>query len=323
MSVSFDKTKGVWRFYFDRAVAGGQRKRISKVLPRGWTADQRARFDQAETARLYALASGVERESRLIDDAVLIYLKERAPDLKNERSLTDELARCFHAYTGRDITELAAVCREYAADSAGKLAPGTIRNRIAYLRAACRYAWKHHGYCEHDPASRLVVPPVSNSRKVYLSRQQMLKICRLIRNPQARAAARIAFYSGMRQDEIRRAVLMDGLFVLTDTKNGDPRSIPVHDKLRGIVRSKLWPITITGWAISHNFTKATRKAGMPWATFHTLRHSTASEMINSGVSLNTVGEVLGHRSAASTRRYAHLQTASLGAALRLVGKKVA
>ena len=62
---------------------------------------------------------------------------------------------------------------------------------------------------------------------------------------------------------------------------------------------------------------------MPWATFHTLRHSTASEMINAGIALNTVGEVLGHRSAASTRRYAHLQTAALKGALATVGRKVA
>ena len=92
----------------------------------------------------------------------------------------------------------------------------------------------------------------------------------------------------------------------------------MHYKLAGITR-KVWPITITGWAISHNFTKATRKAGMPWATFHTLRHSTASEMINAGIALNTVGEVLGHRSAASTRRYAHLQTAALRGRWPLLG----
>ena len=55
----------------------------------------------------------------------------------------------------------------------------------------------------------------------------------------------------------------------------------------------------------------------------TLRHSTASEMINAGIALNTVGEVLGHRSAASTRRYAHLQTAALKGALATVGRKVA
>lgn len=54
-----------------------------------------------------------------------------------------------------------------------------------------------------------------------------------------------------------------------------------------------------------------------------LRHSTASEMINAGIALNTVGEVLGHRSAASTRRYAHLQTAALKGALATVGRKAA
>jgi integrase len=75
------------------------------------------------------------------------------------------------------------------------------------------------------------------------------------------------------------------------------------------------------WVIA--IEKAKRKAGMPWATFHTLRHSTASEMINAGIALNTVGEVLGHRSAASTRRYAHLQTAALRGALATVGRKVA
>ena len=54
-----------------------------------------------------------------------------------------------------------------------------------------------------------------------------------------------------------------------------------------------------------------------------LRHSTAIEMINAGIALNTVGEVLGHRSAASTRRYAHLQTAALKGALATVGRKAA
>ena len=59
------------------------------------------------------------------------------------------------------------------------------------------------------------------------------------------------------------------------------------------------------------------------AELERLRHSTASEMINAGIALNTVGEVLGHRSAASTRRYAHLQTAALKGALATVGRKAA
>jgi hypothetical protein len=45
-------------------------------------------------------------------------------------------------------------------------------------------------------------------------------------------------------------------------------------------------------------------------------------MINAGVDLFTVGWVLGHKSAVSTKRYSHLATATLSNAINLVGKKV-
>ena len=42
-------------------------------------------------------------------------------------------------------------------------------------------------------------------------------------------------------------------------------------------------------------------------------------MINKGVDLHTVGKVLGHKSAQSTRRYAHLSIETLDAAIRKIG----
>ncbi len=46
-------------------------------------------------------------------------------------------------------------------------------------------------------------------------------------------------------------------------------------------------------------------------------------MINQGVDLYTVGAVLGHRSATSTKRYSHLATEKLAEAVFRIGKKVA
>ena len=63
------------------------------------------------------------------------------------------------------------------------------------------------------------------------------------------------------------------------------------------------------------------RAGYGHARLHDLRHSTASEMINAGVDLYTVGGVLGHKSAVSTKRYSHLATKTLKSAVALVGKK--
>lgn len=44
-------------------------------------------------------------------------------------------------------------------------------------------------------------------------------------------------------------------------------------------------------------------------------------MINAGVDLYTVGGVLGHKSAVSTKRYSHLATKTLKSAVALVGKE--
>lgn len=44
---------------------------------------------------------------------------------------------------------------------------------------------------------------------------------------------------------------------------------------------------------------------------HSLRHACASKLINSGLSLKTVSDVLGHRSLDSTRVYTKIDLASL------------
>ena len=50
------------------------------------------------------------------------------------------------------------------------------------------------------------------------------------------------------------------------------------------------------------------EAGLKGLRIHDLRHSFASEAINAGASLFLTGSVLGHRQAATTQRYAHLQS---------------
>jgi integrase len=318
---------GRWLYQFDRVIAG-TRQRANRLLPQGWTRAQAQAFDQRETARLYELATGGDKPEPLIDDAVLLYLKHHAPHLKNYPDIMGALDLLRPFYEAKPLSALPEVAQEYAKKGKGEegqaLKPGTLRNRLAYLRAACRWAWKHHSLGEHDPAERMVLPKVKNARHVYLSRAQAVSVFRAMGPSWSRDAARVAFYTGWRINEVLQATPQgtpEGwVLTIPDTKNGQPRIVPAHRRIVHLVRDH-WPPQVTKWTASKAVKKAMVAVGLGHARLHDLRHSAASEMINAGVDLYTVGGVLGHKSAISTARYAHLATERLRMAVGKIGAK--
>lgn len=316
MPIYRDKARGCYIFEFDRRV-GGRRVRATKALPRTWTRAQADAFDRRESDRLCAISHGIGPEPD-IEAAVTSYLNHRTPHLKAQHEIEAELARLLPFYQGRPLSALPDVCKAIAIKQKD-LAAATVRKRIRYLTSACRFGWKHDGMGEHDPAARVVVPSVRNERQVYISRREVLKICKACPKRDVRAAIRLAFYTGWRVSEIIRARRVGDTLVLDDSKNGMPRAVPVHPKARTAAGVTL----PSAWHISKQFRAAADKVGLQHVHFHDLRHSAASAMINAGVDLYTVGAVLGHRSAASTQRYAHLNPASLRGAIERIGRKAA
>lgn len=319
MSIRYLRDRKRFRFEFEATVSG-QRLRASKLLPAGWSKAQADAFDKKESARLFAEASGVQRPAAKIEQAVALYIKERCPSLKNGKTAIEELSRFYHAYQGRNLEELAEVAREYAELETGNLKPATIRNRLAYLRAACRYAHKFHSLGEHDPAERMQMPKVKNERHYYASRLEMLTIAKQMKRGEARAVVRIGFYSGMRLGEIIDAKQFgENALLLEDTKNGDRAVIPMHPRIRCCM--KYFPLQFKKRWIQRQFEQAREAAGLGHLHFHDLRHSAASEMINNGATLYEVAGVLRHRDHRSTKRYAHLATETIANAIGLIGKK--
>ena len=315
---------GPWLYQFDRVIAG-TRQRANRLLPPSWTKKQAEEFDRVETARLYALATGVTKPQPLIEDAVLLYLQQHGPTLKNFVDLSAALALCHPHYAGKPLNTLADVARKYVKDHTDLLSPGTIRNRLAYLRAACRWAWKTHNMGDHDPAERMLLPKAGKPRQLYFDRADMLRIARRMHYQPSRAVFRVAFYSGMRLSEVLRSQAVQtvsglGLGVF-DSKNGTPHIVPANDKIAHLVRSAQWPPQVHKSTVSHHTKQALVALELGHFRFHDSRHSTASSMIQQGVSLNIVGAVLNHKSAASTKVYAHLATQQLADAISKVGRK--
>lgn len=65
-----------------------------------------------------------------------------------------------------------------------------------------------------------------------------------------------------------------------------------------------------------------KKAKLPDVRLHDLRHTYASHLVSSGLSLSIVGKLLGHTQASTTQRYAHLADEPLREATELFGSKM-
>lgn len=322
MPIRWDTRNKRWRFEFDRVIAG-RRHRSSRLLPKGWSQAQADAFDRKEAARLYAVGAGVEPEQHLIEDAVALYLGDKQ-HLKSYQEAVENLAAIHWAYAGKAFADLPDIARLVNENRAGvrkgkKLSDATVKQRLALLKAACRWGWKKHGMGQIDPTARMILPEVRNERHVYKDRADMLKLAKAADRRDVRALIRVAFYTGMRKGELRRAVFEDGALHLADTKNGDRRSVPVHPRILCCMR--FVPFTTPESTLDRGWQRAREAAGMPDVHLHDLRHSTASELVNAGIDLFTVGAVLGHKDPRSTKRYSHLTHQTLAGAIQQIGRK--
>lgn len=324
MPVYFDKGKTRWRFTFNRIV-DGRRHRASRLLPAAWNRARAEAYDRQETGRLYALATGLEqRPDALIDDAVQLYLQHGLTGRRSAAAASRHLAALLPWHEGRPLAELPDVARRYAAEA--KVSPSTIHVRLAWLKAACRYAWKHHDLCPHDPTARMTVPAANDERQTYITLAELNRLAAKCDRETA-ALVRIAFYTGLRwisellprQPEDVRRVRGETWLNVGVTKNGTPRMIPIHPAIAADL--KRLPFTRPARAYYAAFQRARTKAGLEHLRMHDLRHSLASEIISRGGTLADVQGALHHKSIASARRYAHLYPERLRSIMLKVGRK--
>lgn len=315
-----------YRWTFERVIEG-VRIRKTKLIPAGLSAREADDLGRQWDAEIYAVATGTRKPVVTIGECVRIHVTDRGSQWKDLNGRLQILTKYAPEYENQDALDLydwsvrfAGYMRSNIDRQGNPKKPssnGTIHNTLGYLRAAIKYAHKV-GKIEYDQTAKMVIPAPSDERHVYKGRREMLEIAMACKDHETRAAVRMAFYSGMRMSEILRARVTPKGFDLGTTKNGRPRIVPIHPKIAATARGVRF--TITAKALKYRWTVAREKAGYADVRFHDLRHSTASEMINAGVDLYTVGGVLGHKTVTSTKRYAHLVTDKLAEALNKVGK---
>lgn len=235
------------------------------------------------------------------------------------------LADITPALVGQHRDKLLNISNKYGK----KRSQGTVLRYLAALGHAFSIARDEWGWLEQSPMDKVRKPTPSRGRVRFLNeeeRKNLLEACKDSVNPFLYMIVVIALSTGMRKSEIMNLRWTDidfirGRITLHETKNGERRSVPLAGLAMQLLQDRhqnhgtnsllIFPGQ-TGQMgqkpidIRSAWETAVKHAKIMNFKFHDCRHSAASYLAMNGASLAEISDVLGHKTLAMVKRYAHL-----------------
>ena len=193
----------------------------------------------------------------------------------------------------------------------------TIRLYLAILSHLFTIAvteWGYEGI--NNPVLRIRKPRLPQSRDTRLSDDDIHLICRKSQSKLLPLLIHVALDTAMRVSEIVNLKVIDcdfkeRMITVRNTKNYHDRCIPMTKKVYKILMhqqrlqtEKFFHIAAHG--VSGAFYRACKRAGIPDASFHTLRHEAISRLFEKGLQYMDIATISGHKSLSMLQRYTHL-----------------
>ena len=259
---------------------------------------------------------------------------------------TDETVLRVHALPTLGSLPLDEITTAHLSEIVNKLreksyAAGTINRVLVILRYLFNLARKWKVVADLDnPASGLSAgPDVQRTR--FLNADEIKSVMGSLAIDENRVASQaivLLLLTGARRNEVTQArweyVDFERRTLLVPrSKSGKPRFVSLNGAaivlLKSVPRSDnayIFPSPVNGRPMPHLFfpwARIRRRAGLVDVRLHDLRHSFASILVNKGVSLYVVQNLLGHANARTTQRYAHLAHQTLLDATEVVASAIA
>jgi integrase/recombinase XerD len=179
--------------------------------------------------------------------------------------------------------------------------------------------------------ARIARPKVPKKLPVVLSREETARFLDALENPKHRALLMTAYAGGLRLSEVvgLRVADIDSARMVIHVRQGKgqkDRDVMLSPRLLAVLRD-YWKLQRPGpflfpgrtpdrpvcpRTVQKACARALAASGLSkHVHMHTLRHSFASHLLESGTDLRTIQVLLGHRSFSTTARYVHVATAAL------------
>lgn len=228
------------------------------------------------------------------------------------------LRRWFSGQRIEDITPLDIA--RYKAERGA--APGTIGKELSVMRAAIRYCQRELGWSCPDPTAGRIPKP-KPTRVRWLTHDEYRRLVAAAddspKSPWIGPFIRLAVHTGMRRGELLgltwdRVDLAQRLIYLDPEHQKGRRygSVPLNETAHRVLTEmqvrnmtgerRVFPVD----SIRRSFGRACRVASIENMRVHDLRHTCAAWLVQAGVPLRTVSEILRHQDISTTMIYAHL-----------------
>jgi integrase len=315
-------------------------------------------FDQAKkrarTILADAICGGDPAEERrrargapTMADLAADYLERHAipkkgpKSVRDDRSMLDNIillrlrSRKVEAVTRRDVETIHVALRDRPYQA----------NRVLALLSKMFNLAVDWGWRPDNPVKG-IERYQEEKRDRWLSNEELRRLCEVLdghSNQRAANAVRLQLLTGARLGEVLSARkdafdLERGVWTKPShlTKQRRTEHVPLSGQALALLVATveesdpesphLFPGDVPGQplkGIKKFWASALRQAGIENYRRHDNRHTYASHLVSSGLSLELVGRLLGHTTATTTKRYAHLADDPLRAATERFGAKIA
>ena len=197
-------------------------------------------------------------------------------------------------------------------------APGTINRALDDLRAVIYAAQNEWGWEMPDLQISKFKLKVPAENVKYFTREEVEKLLAAAA-PHLQLIIKIALYTGFRRRNVLNLkwseINFEARTITVKVKDGKKEggkhhTIPISDDfmrlLYALPRTSEYVIGCAIKDVKTSFRRAQYRAGIPYRSFHTLRHTCATWLLVGGANLRTVQKILGHSDITVTEKYAHV-----------------
>jgi integrase len=261
--------------------------------------------------------------SEMIDKYMQRYEKSR------DRYSIKKLLPAFGHMTLAEITT--EMTSDYMDDRLKKVEPATVYQELALMRRMYNVARRQWKWTKENPVADLSFSVGNeNARDRWLTVEEEEILLKAATNPGwLKSMLIVALHTGMRRGEILKLKWQDlnfsrRLVMVQKSKNREKRTIPMSKTLHGIlfgqkvrdISGRVFPLSVR--SLREAFRKTLSKTDIKDFKFHDLRHTFATRLVQNGVDLYKVKELLGHKTISMTMRYAHHYPESLRASVEVL-----